>query len=187
MDSADVTPTASFSQLVARYDKWRRIYSLVGEPPKDEAVWEDSRLCLRAGYPQPGWTGYIIEPEGSGCSVSTVTSERRNEPVESLSGFFSFVDDAGKYIVLKIGESLRIRLRLDPVEWGWEDAGLDRRVRQVSLDRYVSKFELKDDPSRYIVLQVGGDQPESKLLTLTYDELDDLLLDGMPESVLSQI
>ncbi|WP_328352484.1 hypothetical protein OG976_19855 [Mycobacterium sp. NBC_00419] len=186
MDSADVAPT-SLNQLVAQYDKWRRIYSLLGELPRDEAVWDGTRLHLRAGYPQPGWTGYIIEPEGSGCSVSAVTSERRNEPIESLSGYFSSVDDAGKYIVLKTGESLRIRLRLDPIEWGWEDAGLDHRVRQVSLDRYVSKFELKDDPSTYIVLQVGGDQPESKLLTLTYNELDDLLLDGMPESVLSQI
>ncbi|ORB49645.1 hypothetical protein BST42_22150 [Mycolicibacterium rhodesiae] len=87
--------------------------------------------------------------------------------------------------MLKVGEYLRIDLRLDPIEWAWEDSGLDQRVRQLSIEQYVSRFELKDDPSRYFVLQVGGVQPVNKLLTLSYDELDALLLEGMPESVLS--
>ncbi|KDE98570.1 hypothetical protein Y900_006355 [Mycolicibacterium aromaticivorans JS19b1 = JCM 16368] len=89
--------------------------------------------------------------------------------------------------MLNVGEFLRIGLRLDPIEWAWEDAGLDQRVRQLSVDEYVSRFELKDDTTRYFVLQAGGIQPENKLLTLSYDELDALLVEGMPESVLSQL
>lgn len=146
------------ARLVTRYGKWRRIYSLAARMPRDEPVWEHGRLHLRAGYPRPGWTGYVIKPEGEGCSVFTVTRERSNQPLESLCGVFSSIDDAGRYITLKVGEALRIRLRLDPVEWAWEDAGLNHHVRQVSLGRYVTKFELKDDPARSLVLQVDGVQ-----------------------------
>jgi hypothetical protein len=139
------------------------------------------------GNPYPGRTAYLIESKGGGYDVLKSTTERRNEPLESLRAFFTCIDDAGKYIVLNIGDSLRIDCRIDPIYWAWEDSGLDPRVTQTSLGEYVSKFELKEDPNRYFVLQAGGIQPENRLLPLTYDELDGLLLDGMPESVLSRL
>lgn len=187
MDFDDAELSSAWRDLISRYQKWRRIYALAGKAPKDEPAWEAGRLHLRSGFPYPGWTAYVLQPDNEGCEVLRVTSEHRNEPLESLCGVFSSVEGAGKYVLLNVGESLRISLRLDPIEWAWEDAGLDHRVRQLSLGQYVSKFELKDDPTEYFVLQVGGIQPENKLLTLTYDELDALLLDGMPDSVLSQL
>ncbi|WP_142239740.1 hypothetical protein [Mycobacterium sp. ST-F2] len=77
--------------------------------------------------------------------------------------------------------------RLDPTMWAWQDAGLDPRVQQTSLGKFVSKFQLKSDPSKYFILRRGGVQPENHLLPLTYDELDAQLLAGMPESVLSKL
>jgi hypothetical protein len=187
MTSGDIESDPAVEELISRCEKWRRIYTYAGKPPMDEPLWEDGRLNLRAGYPYPGWTAYIIESKGGGYDVLKSTTERRNEPLESLRAFFTCIDDAGKYIVLNIGDSLRIDCRIDPIYWAWEDSGLDPRVTQTSLGEYVSKFELKEDPNRYFVLQAGGIQPENRLLPLTYDELDGLLLDGMPESVLSRL
>lgn len=71
--------------------------------------------------------------------------------------------------------------------WAWEDAGLDPRVQQTSLEKFVSKYALKSNPSRYFILRAGGIQPVNRLLPLTYAELDAQLLAGMPESVLSRL
>lgn len=187
VDSRGTETAAVLRDLISRYARWSRISSIAGKRIRDDPAWEDGRLHLRVGYPHPGWTGYVLEPGEAGWAVFTVASERRDEPQESLSGFFSDVEDAGKYVVLRIGDSLRISRRMDPVVWAWETSGLDPRVRQISLDQYVSRFELKDEPSRYFVLQVGGVQPEHRLLTLSCDELDRILLDGMPESILGQL
>lgn len=188
----DITQNTSsadprLAELVNRYDKWRHIYTYAGQPACDAPVWESNRLNLREGYPHQDWTAYIVEPTDGGFNVLTATTERRNEPLEGLSGFFTDADDAGKYVIWNIGENLRVSLRLDPIEWAWQDAGLDPRVQQTSIEKFVSKYELKSDPSRYFILQRGGVQPENHLLPLTYDELDAQLLAGMPESVLSHL
>ncbi|WP_078328113.1 hypothetical protein [Mycobacteroides salmoniphilum] len=187
MNSGAAAADRRFVELISQYENWRRIYSYVGRLSLNEPVWEDDRLHLRDGYPCEGWTSLIVEPKDGGCNVWRATTERRNEPHEGLVAFFSDIDDAGKYIIWDLGESLRMALRLDPVQWAWEDEGLDARVSQVPLERYVSKFELKSDPSRYFVLQAGGIRPENHLLPLTYGQLDYLLLNGFPASIVSQL
>ncbi len=181
MASAEGEPTYGFDELIARYEGWRKIYGQLGQPPPDEPVWAAGRLNLRSGYPYPDWWAFVVEPVGDGFNVLRVTTERRNEPLETLAAFFTDIEDAGKYIIVNIGDDLRISLRLDPIEWAWEDAGLDPRVEQTSVSRYVSKFALKDDPERYFILQAGGVQPENRLLPLTYGEIDRLLFDGLPD------
>ncbi|MGB8403069.1 MAG: hypothetical protein WCE30_03220 [Mycobacterium sp.] len=167
-------------EFISRYDSWRGIYVNAGRPARDEPVSEDGRLHLRAGYPYDGWTSYIMSDVPDGYEVLTATTERRNEPLESPVGFFSDAEDAGKYIIWSIGESLRISCRVDPVQWAWEDLGLDPRVRQVSLDKFVSRYELKANPARYFILRAGGTQPENRILSLTYDDLDAVLTSGIP-------
>lgn len=176
-----------FAELISRYRKWRRIYSNAGQPAPDEPEWESGRLNFRSGYPYEGWTAYILEPKDSGYEVLRATTERRTEPSENPLAFFSHVEEAGKYIIWKSAVGVRVALRLPSVSQAWRAEGLDPRVKQISLDTYVSKYELKDDPSRYFVLRAGGVQPENRLLPLSYDELDALLLAGMPESVTSQL
>jgi hypothetical protein len=185
--TSDIGTDPGFAELINQYERWRLIYSYAGKPARDEPVLENGRLNFRYGYPHPDWTAYIVEPKGNGYNVLRATTERRNEPDESVAGFFSHLEDAGKYIIWYIGESVRMHCWLPPLTTSWRAAGLDSRVKQISLDKYVSKYELKDDPSRYFVLQAGGVQPENRLLPLTYGELDAALLDGMPESVTSRI
>lgn len=178
-NSEDVADSLYFD-FIDHYRKWIGIYSAAGQPAPDEPVWEDGRLHLRSGYPYDGWTSYIIDDAPGGFKVLTATTERRNSPSESLKGFFSNVDDAGKYIIWNTGENLRVACRVDPIGWAWEDMGLDPRVEQISLDKYVSKYVLKSDTSRYFILQAGGVQPENRLLPLTYDELDEILAADLP-------
>lgn len=166
------------AELISRYEKWRRIYSNAGQPAPDEPEWENRRLNFRSGYPYEGWTAYILDPKDTGYQVLRATTEHRNEPAESLLAFFSHLEDAGKYIILKSAVGARVALRLPSVGQAWRAEGLDPRVEQISLDTYVSKYELKDDPSRYFVLEAGSVQPENRLLPLSYDELDALLLEG---------
>ncbi|SKY53485.1 Uncharacterised protein [Mycobacteroides abscessus subsp. bolletii] len=174
-----------FAELIRRYAEWRQIYTRVGRPVGDEPVWENNRLNLRYGYPYPDWTGHVIEPTPSGgYQILRVTTERRNEPAEYPTAYFSHLDDAGKYIIWKTAVGARQALNLPSLSQEWRAAGLDPRVSQVSLDTYVSKFELKSDPTRYFIMyRAGGIQPENRLLPLTYDELDSVLQQGMPQSV----
>lgn len=176
-----------YPELIRRYEKWRRIYAYAGQPVPDEPAREDGRLNFRKGYPYEGWTAYILEPKGAGYQVLRATTERRNEPLEGLAAFFTNLEDAGKFIIWESAVGVRVALRLPSVSQAWRSAGLDPQVEQISLDKYVSKYELKDDPSRYFILQAGGVQPENRLLPLSYDELDTILLDGMPESITSQL
>lgn len=187
MTTSEMSADSGFDELLSRYEKWRRIASGAGQTVPDEPAWEGRRLYLRYGYPHPDWTGYIIEPTASGgYQISTVTTERRNEPAEYPEAYFSRLEDAGKYLIWRNGESVRMRVGLRPLTQIWREEGLDARVNQVSLDTYVSKFELKSDPARYFILyQAGGIQPENRLLPLTYDELDTVLQKGMPTSLTS--
>jgi len=174
----DIDP--AYKQFLQRYEKWRLIYNKAGQPSRDEPEWENGRLHLRQGYPHDGWTAYIISDFHDGYNVLTSTTERRNEPTERVAGFFSDLEDAGKYVIWNVGESLRVTCRIDPVGWQWEDLGLDPRVEQISLGKYESKYVLKSNPARYFILKVGGVQPENRLLPLTYDELDEILTVGIP-------
>lgn len=175
------------SQFIRQYNLWRQIYGRAGQPARDQPIWENGRLHLRVSYPYPGWTAYVLAPRGDEFDIMSATTERRNEPHERLLGFFSHPDDLGKYILWNIGEDLRVDCRIAPLTPAWREAGLDPRVSQTTLGEYESKFELKDNPARYFVLKKGGVQPENRLLPLTYDGLDALLLDGMPESITSEL
>lgn len=187
-DVADAAPRADphLNKLITRWQRWRRIYASAGQPAHDEPRWEARRLHLRHGYPLPGWTSYIVDPADGGYYVLTATTERRNSPLEASAGFFIDADDVSKYIIWNLGETLRMHRRLDPIAWAWEDSGLDARVRWTPRAEFVSKYELISDPSRYFILRAGGIQPENRLLPLTYDELVDQLLDGMPEELRSE-
>jgi hypothetical protein len=146
MTSNDHGTDPGFTELIDRYEKWRRIYSYADKPARDEPAWEDGRLNFRNGYSHVDWSSYVIEPKDKGYDVLRITRERRNDPLEVLAGYFSHLEDAGKYIMWYIGESLRMRCWLTPITRLWRAEGLDPRVRQISVDKYVSKFELIEDP-----------------------------------------
>ncbi|MGB8391475.1 hypothetical protein [Mycobacterium sp.] len=175
------------AELLARYSKWRRIYGYAGESPPDEANWESGRLFFRFGYPHPDWWAYVLEGTGDGrYRVLRVSTERSITPIESSKGNFARIQDAGKFMIYEVAESLRISCRLEPLSWKWDDAGLDPQVEaHIESDRVV-KYVLRSNPDAYFIM-TRGDMPYSHILPLSYDELDALLLDGFPESVTSRL
>jgi hypothetical protein len=174
-----------FAELISRYEKWRRLYAAAGKAVPDEPVQENGRLYFRDGYPNPGWTAYIIELKDSGYEVLRASTERRNEPAESQLAYFSRLEDAGKLVIWYVGEGLRMDCWLTPVTRMWQAEGLDPRVQKVQVSDKIARYSLKADPGAYFEAYSGGIKPENHLLPLSYDDLDSVLLEGMPESVIS--
>jgi hypothetical protein len=56
-------------------------------------------------------------------------------------------------------------------------------VRALPIAKYKTRYELVDDPSTYMIIEAGGIQPENRLLTMSYDDLDRALEEGLPRSV----
>lgn len=178
--SAEFRDAAVLGDFEARFRRWRQRYAITGQPTWDEPEWHDGGLWVRYGYPNPGWTAYVIAPSEGGFALLRVVTERRSDPLEVLVGYFTDADDAGKYIVFDIGESLRLAYGLAPLTPSWRAAGLDPRVSAISLEQYLTRYELVDNPARSMTLRVGGIQPQNRLLPLTYGELDTMLCEGMP-------
>jgi hypothetical protein len=174
-----------FAELISRYEKWHRLFAAAGKAVPNEPVQEDGRLNFRDGYPHQGWTAYIIEPKDGGYVVLRASTERRNEPAESHLAFFSRLEDAGKLVIWYVGEGLRMDCWLTPVTRVWQAEGLDPRVQKVQVSDQIARYSLKTDPGAYFEAYSGGIKPENHLLPLSYDELDSVLLEGMPESVTS--
>jgi hypothetical protein len=183
----DMDKSPDIAELVAHYNKWRRIYGYAGKTPPDKPDWENGRLYFRDGYPYPDWSASILEvtPDGT-YRVLHASTERRQTPIESPRGTFSRIEDAGKFIVYKAATSLMIACFMDPLSWRWDDAGLDPQVdAHIQSDRVV-KYVLRNNPDAYFIM-TRGDMPYSHLLPLSYDELDAVLLEGFPESVTSRL
>jgi len=171
-----------------QYEGWRRLYASAGKPPPNEPEWKGERLWLTEGFPYPDWTGYILDRPDSLYRVSNVTIEHRNEPSESPVAVFTDIDDAGKYLVWRVATNLRTDLGLPSLTMQWRSAGLDPRVEQETQGEYSSKFSLRSNPRRYFqLLSAGGIQPENRLLPMSYEELDSVMLDGMPGSYAAQL
>lgn len=178
---------SGISELISRYNKWRRIYSYAGKSAPDKAEWDSGRLYFRFGYPHPDWWAFILEATVDGhYQCLRASTERSAVPIESPQGIFARIDDAGKYLIYGIAESLRIDCRLEPVSWRWDDEGLDSQVDvHIQSDRVV-KYVMRNNPDAYCIM-TRGDMPYSHILPLSYDELDELLLDGFPENVRLQL
>lgn len=174
------------AELLARYNSWRRIYHYAGESPPDEADWENDRLFFRFGFPHPDWWAYVLEGVNGEYAVSRVSTERSAVPFETPKGRFSRIQDAGKFMIYEVAESLRISHRLEPLSWKWDDEGLDPHVdAHIKSDREV-KYVLRDNPHVFFVM-TRGDAFYTHILPLSYDELDAKLLEGFSDSVVSRV
>lgn len=180
----EIQQSEELAELIRFYGKWRTIYSQAGKAPRDEPDWEGGRLWFRNGYPHPDWTAFLIEPKPNGFEVLRASTERRIDPVLSPQGFFSRLEVAGKFIIAKIGNYLRIDSRMDPISWSWEDAGVAPEVEELISSEREVKYRLRNDPDTYFIMALG-DRPYSHILPLTYDQLTQELLHGFPENVAS--
>lgn len=186
-------------KLVNHYDAWlRRWASLTGrEPSRSAPEFSEGRLWFRDGFPHPDWTARIIQPSGYGYLVLRATTERRVSPLITIDAVFSDLEDAAKYVIMHVGDMLRRECQLEPRYREWSQLGLSGEVHkseseqpvvdfiaeyngvaQDSVQRFVHKYTVKTEPDRYAHLS-SSEEPRSRVLTLSYDELDETLAEGL--------
>ena len=206
-------------ELTRYYELWRKIANFVGNGPYDEADWNEGRLYFRSDYSEKlkqwpewaehgDWGAWIIAPtrEGYFCVIRSLLHERSTQRSESLEAMFSDFADAGKYIVLRIGDSIRSSFRLQTLFVKWEARGLNSRVKVESAGHKAVEFFSNERPSRIedyaekhlksYTLEADSstygftlyyEQPSMEILALSFEELTAALLDGMPESITSKV
>lgn len=215
----DISAEYGFTELTAYYELWRKIANAAGSGPYDEAAQEDGRVFFRSDYSDkvkkwPDWveSGYwgawIITPTKDGyfAVLSSLLHERQNQRDEDLHVVFSKIADAGKYVVMRIGDSARVNLRLKSLFVKWDDRGIDNQILvepadQAAIDflnrespalekgfadKYLKKYTLGSDPGSY-GFALPEEQPRMEVLAQSFDELTAALLDGMPENIISQV
>jgi hypothetical protein len=154
------------------------------------------------------WAAWIIEPTPQGYYnvLRSLWHERAPARSEDTEAAFSEISDAGKYMIAHIGNGVRLDLKMESLAIKWDEAGLDPRIQvtpapQQAVD-YMLKAGRKTDrelmekylrqytftncrscyaftfPSNHVYMQV---------LALSYEELNASLIDGMPETIASQI
>ncbi|WP_254848334.1 hypothetical protein [Mycobacterium sp. SP-6446] len=203
------------------YELWRRIANFAGNGPYDEAVWENDRLYLRSDYSEKlkewpkwaelgDWAAWIIAPKPDGYIrvLSSLKHERDAERTERVEVMFSRFSDATKYVILRIGDSIRSRsdIRLRTLFVNWEARGLDSRIRvqpasgevidlltterptleKDYAEKHLKSYVLDEDANSY-GFALDSEQPRMEVLALSFEELTAALLDGMPESITSQV
>lgn len=185
--------------VVDRYETWRRRWvSLTGrEPSRDLPELSDGRLWFRDGFPHPDWTARIIESAPYGYVVLDSTTERRISPDITVRAIFSRFEDAGKYIIAQAGDMLRRECKLEPRYREWHRFGLSDKLQKSDSDptavgfiadyngiapdtvqQLIHKYSVKTQPNRCAHL-ASSDEPYSRILTLSFDELDATLTDGL--------
>jgi hypothetical protein len=132
--------------------------------------------------------------------------ERASQRSEKIQALFSRPIDAGKYVILQMGDSLRSDLRLKTLFIRWDDRGLNPRLEVDSanpevidffcnempaLDRgfaeqRLKRYSVKGDPSS-CGFALPSEQTTMEVLALSFEELTAALLEGMPESITSKV
>jgi hypothetical protein len=212
-------PEDESAEVVRYYNFWRTVARAAGQGSRDEPDWKDGRLYFRSDYSEKlekwpewdqlgDWGAWIIAPRSEGyvCVLSSVRHERSAERSEDIEVMFSRIADAGKYIILRIGDSVRSDLRLKTLFVKWDDRDLDSRIQAEPADqrtieflsketptlkdgfaeKYLTRYTFKDDPSSY-GFALPSEQPRMEVLALSFEELTTALLDGMPESITSKL
>jgi hypothetical protein len=107
------------------------------------------------------------------------------------------LDDAGKRLIVHIGDLLRVNCGLEPLYRRWQQLGVSDDIEKSAADQRVSHFiaernnispdvvqqfmhryTLKSEPEQYAYL-TSSDEPLSRTLALSYEKLESMLLDGI--------
>jgi hypothetical protein len=203
---------SDFSEVTRRFERWRMIARMVGQEPYDEPDFGDGRLYFRYGFTSQAtkwpdaatkgdWSAYVIECSGGGLFnvIRSLWHERDFERSEDLEAVFSRPEDAGKYVIAQVADSIRIASRTGSQFTNWEQQGLDSTVSVASppesliqyfvdsrpgtrlqfAEEYLKKYSLGSDPAEYGVT-LPANWPYMQVISLSFDEVDTQLLDGLP-------
>jgi hypothetical protein len=208
---------APLADSIAALNRVRAIQRCASTAPYDAPVTTDRRINFRTGY-QEGlergwsdwaatgeWSGYVIElTEPGEYDVSFLRMpERADTRSESLKASFTRLEDATKFIMINVLDSVRSNSGLESLFLTFRARGLDDRLMKVAPDeaakqkmmarlspdkkelveRHLQKIALKDDP---LTSAVGfpGVEPYMNSIPLTYGEIETALIAGMAPTVL---
>lgn len=217
-DAGGPVVDSGFSAVIRYYDLWRKLTNSAASGPYEEADWEAGRLYFRSDYREKlrewpewaklgDWAAWIIAPTSKGhfCVLRSLKHERASQRSENIEAVFSRSVDAGKYIILQMGDSLRSHLGLETLFIRWDDRGLNPRLAVEPADsgvidlltkeipalnrdtaQHLKRYTLRDDPGSY-GFAVPAEQTNMEVLALPFDELTAALLEDMPDSITSQV
>jgi hypothetical protein len=183
----DLRDSGEYQELIDRYTKWRSAYVRAGKTAPNEPDWDGGRLYFRLGYPYPDWRAFIIEKTADGHQVLGASTERSTVVTEGWKATFSRLEGAGKFVIATIADYLRIECRAQPIALKWRTEGLDPRVLKEELPDALAKYSLSTDPDDYMIATARGIKPEHHVLPLTYDELNEVLSDGLSNDVVQAL
>lgn len=208
-----------FAEVAFYYDLWRKLANSEGSGPYEVPDWQSGKLFLRLDYwdkvrkwPEwetlGEWGAWVIAPMPPGYFrvLHSLQHERATHRTEDIRAIFSRFIDAGKYVILRMGDSLRSDLRLKTLFMLWDDRGLNERLEvdvasqdviellckemptldRDSIERYLKLYILKGDTDSY-AYTFPSEQPRMEILTLSFEELTVQLLEGMPENITSLV
>ena len=205
---------SKFREVLRRFERWRTISAALGQKPYDAPDFENGRLYFRSDYAeqvskwppareQGDWGAYIIEPSPSGLFrvIRSLWHERAPQRTESLEAVFSRAEDAGKYVIAKIGVSLRgsVQTKLPLLYQIWDNRSLQPVIDKTSppadllqeviesmpganpenIRAYLEKYALHATPEVYAAT-FPSNSPYMHVLALSFDQLDAELEDGLP-------
>ncbi|MCV7198381.1 hypothetical protein [Mycobacterium angelicum] len=154
------------------------------------------------------WTAWIIEPtqEGHYIVLRSLKHERASRRSEEIEAVFSQVSAAGKYIIAHVGNCLRLDLNLDPLVKSWDLSGQNsqlviRLAHKTVVDymlqirpntdrefaeKYLKRYSSLNAPASFCYA-FSAKQKYLQILTMTFQQLNASLLNGMPVSITSQV
>ncbi|MFP1155730.1 hypothetical protein ACK280_27320 [Mycobacterium sherrisii] len=207
------------AEAVRHYNFWREVARAAGQTSPDEPDWQDGRLYFRSDYSAKlkkwpdwvesgDWAAWIIAPNTAdyACVLKSRAPERSAERIERVEMMFSRNADAGKAVVLKMGDGIRSALQLKTVFVEWRDRGLSSHIQVEPADRpavdflkratptlklgyaeqYLKRYTRKDGPDAY-GYAMPSEEPRMQVLALSFEELTSALLEGMPGSVTANL
>lgn len=207
-----------FADAIKHYSFWRKIANEACRGSYDEPDRQNDRMYFRSDYSEKlkkwpewaesgDWGAWIIDrvPDYF-CVLSSLKHERAAQRDESIKVFFSKFSDAAKYVIMRIGDSVRVDLRLTSQFVKWDDRGPSPRILVEPADRqaisvmktesptpqdgfieeHLKRYTFEEDRSSY-GYAFPEDQPRMEVLALSFDELTTTLLEDIPESVTAEI
>lgn len=204
--------SAFTGDAVHAFDRIRDIQRRAGVRAYDPAEQEGSRLYFRSRYREgieQGWADWTSRGEWSGYAIDwgrgngfevvfTRKPERASSRAESVQAIFTRLEDAAKFIIANVGDSLRVDCGLQTLFLHWQEVGLDVRIGQTAptdddmqrmieilpagkeglVREHLQKFGLRADPAAQSI-GFPGVRPYMNVIPVTYKELENELLDGL--------
>lgn len=208
----------AFHQIVDRLNTWRARQLTLGSAAYDQPDWEDGRLYFRNGYVEGleqqwaywkdkgDWSAYIIEPTERGYTnvLQSLKGERDVDRHERVLAAFARPEDAGKFVIARVANTLRVTRGLESIVVRWRRQGVDIRmqicepspdqlrymqetclgIKPGLLEQHLRRYFLADEPEVH-ALPLPSEVPLMNVLPLTFDDLDAILTEGFPQDATS--